>query len=108
MMDQLDSMDLNELKALKKQVEKAIDSFETRRKKTALEALEATAKEQGFSLSELLDAASSTTKARGQAAAPKFANPHNPDETWSGRGRRPAWVTAALEGGASLESLATV
>ncbi|OWJ69490.1 transcriptional regulator [Haematobacter missouriensis] len=105
-MDQLDSMDLNELKALKKQVEKAIDSFETRRKKTALEALEATAKEQGFSLSELLDAASSTTKARGQAAAPKFANPHNPDETWSGRGRKPRWFIEAIEAGKTTDDLA--
>ena len=106
MMDQLDSMDLNELKALKKQVEKAIDSFETRRKKTALEALEATAKEQGFSLSELQDAASSTTKARGQAAAPKFANPHNPDETWSGRGRKPRWFIEAIEAGKTTDDLA--
>ncbi|WP_435171571.1 H-NS family nucleoid-associated regulatory protein [Falsirhodobacter sp. 1013] len=105
MMDQLDSMDLSELKALRKQVEKAIESFETRRKKAALEALEATAKEQGFSLSELLDAAGAT-KTRGQAAAPKFANPHNPDETWSGRGRKPRWFIEAIEAGKTPDDLA--
>lgn len=104
MIDQLASMDLSELKTLKKQVNKAIDSFETRRKKSAFEALEAVAKEQGFSLSELLDAASSTTKPRGQAA-PKFANPHDPDETWSGRGRKPRWFIEAIEAGKAPDDL---
>lgn len=105
MTDQLDSMDLNELKALKKQVDKAIDSFETRRKKTALEALEAVAREQGFSLSDLLDAASNQPKTRG-AAAPKFANPHDPQQTWSGRGRKPSWFIEAMEVGKTPDDLA--
>ena len=105
MIDQLDSMDLNELKALKKQLDKAIDSFETRRKKTALDALEAVAKKQGFSLSELLEAAGSQSKTRS-VAAPKFANPHDPDQTWSGRGRKPGWFLEAVEAGKTPEDLA--
>lgn len=105
MIDQLDSMDLNELKALKKQVDKAIDSFETRRKKAALEALEATAKEQGFSLSELLDAAHSSPSKSRSSAAPKYANPHNPDETWTGRGRKPRWFAEAIEAGKTPDDL---
>jgi len=105
MIDQLASMDLNELKAIKKQVDKAIDSFETRRKKSALEALEAVAKEQGFTLSELLDAASSTSQKSRGTAAQKFANPHNPDETWSGRGRKPGWFIEAIDAGKSLDDL---
>ena len=35
--------------------------------------------------------------------APKFRNPESPSETWSGRGRRPLWVSAMLAAGASLE-----
>jgi DNA-binding protein H-NS len=37
---------------------------------------------------------------------PKYRNPHNTSETWSGRGKRPQWVDIALARGASLESLA--
>lgn len=31
------------------------------------------------------------------AVAPKYRNPSNPSETWSGRGRQPAWFAKALK-----------
>ncbi|MGA7802318.1 MAG: H-NS histone family protein [Gammaproteobacteria bacterium] len=34
--------------------------------------------------------------------APKYRNPDNPSETWSGRGRKPRWLTAALKAGKKL------
>lgn len=37
---------------------------------------------------------------------PKYRNPQNAAETWSGRGKRPRWVEVALARGDSLESLA--
>lgn len=37
--------------------------------------------------------------------APKYRNPANPGETWTGRGKQPRWVAEALAGGATLESL---
>jgi hypothetical protein len=40
-----------------------------------------------------------------EGAGPKYRNPANPAETWSGKGMRPAWVEAALAEGKSLESL---
>lgn len=44
-----------------------------------------------------------------KSAAPgKYRNPKNAAETWGGRGRPPAWVRAAIDGGATLESLAIV
>jgi len=36
---------------------------------------------------------------------PRYVNPANSAETWSGRGRQPAWVAEALEKGATLEEL---
>ncbi len=36
---------------------------------------------------------------------PKFANPADPEQTWSGRGKRPLWFSAALQAGASEASL---
>ena len=34
---------------------------------------------------------------KGAKVAPKYRNPENPSETWSGRGRQPAWYAAALK-----------
>lgn len=35
--------------------------------------------------------------------APKYVNPLQPTETWSGRGKRPRWLVAALQSGHTLE-----
>ena len=34
---------------------------------------------------------------------PKYSNPLVPSETWSGRGKRPRWLVAALETGHRLD-----
>jgi DNA-binding protein H-NS len=34
---------------------------------------------------------------------PKYSNPLSPAETWSGRGKQPRWLVAALEQGHKLE-----
>lgn len=34
---------------------------------------------------------------------PKYRNPDHPSETWSGRGKRPRWLTAALTNGRTIE-----
>src|ERR1700735_5624096 len=36
---------------------------------------------------------------------PKYQNPNEPSETWSGRGKRPRWLTAALKMGHTIEDL---
>lgn len=33
----------------------------------------------------------------GSKVAPKYRNPDNPAETWSGRGKHPKWMTQAME-----------
>lgn len=35
--------------------------------------------------------------------APKYQNPENPSETWSGRGRTPLWLAKELAAGQTLE-----
>jgi DNA-binding protein H-NS len=36
---------------------------------------------------------------------PMFANPDEPSQVWSGRGKRPQWVTEKLASGLALEDL---
>ena len=37
---------------------------------------------------------------------PKYRNPNQPSETWSGRGKQPRWLTAALKNGHKIEDFA--
>lgn len=101
----LDSLSLKELKDLQSQVAKSIATFEDRKKKQALAELEEKAREMGFSLAELTGAAIVKTRKRAPAV-PKYANPADKSDTWSGRGRKPRWFEAALKAGKSPEDLA--
>lgn len=101
----LEELSLPELKKLQKDVEKAISTFEERKKAEARTELEAKAKELGFSLNQLLNDA--PTKKKSAPIKPKYRNPENPDQTWSGRGRKPNWLADALANkGTNLEDFA--
>ena len=97
----LNDMSLKELKDLQGQVNRAISSFEDRKKRQALAELEEKARALGFSLAELTGA--SLPRKR---AAVKYAHPSNPAETWSGRGRKPRWFAQAIVSGKTPDDLA--
>lgn len=99
----LNALSLAELKQLEKNVAKAITSFEDRRKAEARAKVEELARELGFSFDELAEAAPTRKRA---ASAPKYRHPKNAEITWSGRGRKPAWIVDALASGKSLEEFA--
>lgn len=98
----VNSLSVKELRDLQSQVAKAISSFEDRKKKAALAELEEKAREMGFSLAELTGAP--VTRKRSPAT-PKYANPANAADTWSGRGRKPRWFIEALAQGKKPEDL---
>ena len=102
-----DAMDLDTLKEMRKTVDRAISNYETRKRKEALSAIEQAAKEHGFKLSDLVaDQKPGRGKRSGEAGGEAvYVNPENPEETWSGRGRRPRWVNDALTAGRALEDL---
>ncbi|CUH66180.1 H-NS histone family protein [Thalassovita gelatinovora] len=101
--EELSEYSIAELKALHKKVAKAIETYDDRKKKAALAELEDKAKEMGFTLTELTAVmGKKTIKPAGVA---KYRNPENPEQTWTGKGRRPAWFLAAIEAGKSAEDL---
>lgn len=98
----LDTMDLVELRKLRTRVDRAINSFEDRKRRAAMAAIEEAAREHGFNLAELTGG----KLRRSGSVAPKYANPDDPTITWTGRGRKPRWVQENLDKGKSLEDLA--
>ncbi|WP_108485070.1 H-NS family nucleoid-associated regulatory protein [Oceaniglobus ichthyenteri] len=98
----LDQLSRAELLKLRSDVDVALDNLEARRKTEARAAAEAIAKEHGFNLSELLSSDKSGKK-KGQKNPPKYRNPADPSQTWTGRGRQPAWIKDALADNKSLD-----
>ncbi|WP_050604076.1 H-NS family nucleoid-associated regulatory protein [Ruegeria sp. 6PALISEP08] len=99
----LEEMSRKELLALRNDIDKALVSAEKRDRQDALKAAEKAVAEFGFSLSELSTDAPRSGKAPKTKA--KYRNPSNPDQTWSGRGRKPQWVHDALKAGADISKL---
>jgi DNA-binding protein H-NS len=52
-------------------------------------------KQHGFEISDLF---SKGRKGKGTVAV-KYRDPQNPENTWTGRGRMPRWMAAAMKGG---------
>ena len=109
----LNDMSLEELRTLRGQVERTINDFAERKRREAMEAAEEAVKKHGFSsLADVTGARRGRTAGRGKTATrsageePRYANPQDPGQTWSGRGRRPGWIQEALASGKSLEDFA--
>ena len=100
----LEKLSLEELKMLQSEVSVAIFNFEKRKKAEALVELKALALAKGFALEELLeDYKGKKTK---RSVAPKYADPENSENTWTGRGRKPKWFIAGLESGSTAVDFA--
>ncbi|MGI3213291.1 H-NS family nucleoid-associated regulatory protein [Roseovarius tibetensis] len=94
-------MSLEELKKLKKDVAKAIETYEARHLSEARAKLEAQAKELGYSLDDVVGASKTGSAKR----LPKYRHPEDATLTWTGMGRKPKWFIDALEAGMSKEDL---
>ena len=101
---QIDSLSLAELQELKTHVEKKIESRAKQERSDLIEKMDALAKERGFGgLDALMGSGSDQPKAKRKPVAPKYRNPADADNTWSGRGRKPRWVVDMLAAGGSLD-----
>lgn len=95
----VNTMSLEDLAKLKKDVDKAIASFEARKMAEARAALDAKAREMGFTFEQLAGGKGG----KKAPVAPKYRDPANPSATWSGRGRRPHWFNEGMAAGKSPE-----
>lgn len=116
----LSALSLSELRELESEVQAAITEKEAAEKAAILAEFEQRAKSSGFSLADIFalptrsmfrpkkdkaEKVEASGKGRG-SVAPKYRNPENSLETWSGRGRQPVWVRDQIAGGKTLDDLA--
>jgi DNA-binding protein H-NS len=106
------TMSETELRELLRNAQEALDRLVAKRARSTLKEAKRMAAEVGYEITFVKTGKTegSKTKEKPQASRakvlPKYRNPENPEETWSGRGRQPKWVQAALAGGETLPDLA--
>ncbi|MFZ5467265.1 MAG: H-NS family nucleoid-associated regulatory protein [Pseudomonadota bacterium] len=107
----IDSIDLSqfgieELETLIKRAEAAIRQAKAKRASDLRRQVEMTAASLGISVAELVGLEKGARKPGrkgGSKVAPKYRDPSNPEQTWTGRGQKPVWLRERLEKGARLE-----
>jgi DNA-binding protein H-NS len=98
----LNALSLKELKDLQVQVGKAIASFEERKKLETLAKMRELARAEGFQFEEIV---TMTAPRKRAPSTTIYANPADPSDTWSGRGRKPRWFIEAIAAGTRREEL---
>jgi len=94
----IEKMSLKELLELEAKLSKAIPAARDRERSEAKQRLSELAGNYGFSVNELFG----NGRGRGAKTAVKYRNPDNQSETWTGRGRKPNWMTAKLAKGGKM------
>lgn len=82
---------------------------ELRKEKVAKlrEKIHALIKAEGYSFEDIFgNVRGGKTRRSGGIVAPKYRNPADPEQVWSGRGKRPRWFNDALKAGKKEKDLA--
>ena len=88
----LDKMSYAELSELRSSVERMMLEKQSSERSALRQKMAEMAEKAGMSLDALLG------KGRKGSVAPKYRDPKNPENTWTGRGRMPLWMVAATKG----------
>ncbi len=98
----LSELNLEELLFLHSELPKFISKARKAEKLALKEQMEAMAAEAGFSLDEIVNNKNKTQIGFVKA---KYRNPNDFNQTWSGRGEKPAWVEEFIKDDGKLEDL---
>lgn len=105
----LKNMTRKELEKLGRNVEKQLEKLQKQDLKKVRAEMEKIAAAHGVSVDEVLGGkaapAKKSTKPKTKSVA-RFANPADPTQTWTGKGRQPNWFKSAVDAGKSPDSMA--
>lgn len=98
----LEKLSFNELQDLIRNAQALLQEKQASVKNELKESFMARAREAGLSLEEVFGKG---RKGGGKGSvAIKYRDPKNSENTWTGRGRMPRWLQAAVDGGKKKES----
>jgi DNA-binding protein H-NS len=94
-------MPLEELMALQDEISTAVKKKQRSQQKEIYSQMRELARVAGFDSVEEFVASQSPGKRK--KVAPKYCNPNDPKQTWTGRGRKPRWLADLVDGGRDLK-----
>lgn len=101
----LSNLSVKDLKDLIERAQKRIGEVEKIEFAEVRQQVIEFAKSRGYDAMQLLAGAGAKVSEKvRRPAKPKYKDPKS-DATWTGRGLKPKWMVAALQGGHTLESL---
>ncbi|MCP1676366.1 DNA-binding protein H-NS [Natronocella acetinitrilica] len=93
-----------QLKQLKKDIDKELNRRRKEDVKEAQKELKNIAERFGITVQDLVAGAAGVKTAKKPAQV-KFRHPDDPSKGWSGRGRKPSWIKEWEQKGRSLDAL---
>lgn len=103
-MSKIEKMSFAEMQQMQMELSSKMEEMRDDVKKSLLEKWEAEAEENGMTVAEVVgNSKPETAKKERKKVEPKYAHPENPELTWTGRGRKPIWISEALENGQEIE-----
>lgn len=91
-------MSYRELQQLSMRVNKAMATARDRDRATLRQKMESLVSSAGFRIDDLFGRGG-----KGRTVAVKYANPDDPAQTWTGRGRKPKWLVAKVKAGDKID-----
>lgn len=102
----LDGLSPKELQTLIAQAQSRMESARTEHIQSVRAKIDALLKAEGLQLSEIYAGRGGKRGKRAGAGVPKYRNPADPSQTWTGHGKKPTWFQQALKkSGVTAESL---
>ena len=99
----LSHLSLEELHALAARAQKALEDKRKESRRAVIAQIKELADSIGVTVTITTDCEKPVSVRKGSKVAPKYRNPHNHDQTWTGRGVKPRWLAALVEQGRRME-----
>ena len=95
-----EKMSVKELRNLQERISDALGKAQIKRKTELLAKIQTMVEKEGFTMDDLFG---NKKGARKTVGIPKFRNPNDPSQTWTGKGKRPSWLNELLAKGHKKE-----
>jgi DNA-binding protein H-NS len=95
-------LSLEELAELAAKAQRALEDKRRESRKAVIAKIKELADSIGVTVS-ITDGEKRVGARRGSKVAPKYRNPHNHEQTWSGRGVKPRWLAELVNQGRHMD-----
>jgi DNA-binding protein H-NS len=102
----VEGLSLKEINKLESELQKAKIEARERVKQELKKKIDALLEGTGIGIHDIYGIPQPKRKGKTSTGVAKYANPEDPTDTWTGRGRKPNWLLARLKKGAKLEQFA--